>query len=71
VKTEAARPRVIGWTTASDRPTVARAVRDVMTADLRPDLGKVSVPVTVLYAFDADAGRPKRWTRCSGAPTRR
>lgn len=41
--------RVAGWSKASDPGVVANAMADDMLADLRPDLAKVTVPVTVLY----------------------
>ena len=41
--------RVVGWMTASDPQVTAWAMTDDMLADLRPDLGKVRTPTTVLY----------------------
>ena len=35
-----------------------RGVRGVMTTDLRPELGQITVPVTVVYAWDASYGFP-------------
>jgi pimeloyl-ACP methyl ester carboxylesterase len=34
---------------ASDRDVTARAFHELITTDLRPELGKIKVPVTVLY----------------------
>jgi pimeloyl-ACP methyl ester carboxylesterase len=34
---------------ASDRNVAARAYHELITTDLRPELGKIKVPVTVLY----------------------
>lgn len=42
--------RIAQWSIASDRDTFAHAVRDVMTTDLRPDLPKITTPVTIIYA---------------------
>ncbi|WCT72016.1 alpha/beta hydrolase [Sphingomonas naphthae] len=52
IKTEAARPGPIREAVASDKSVVARAAYELMTTDLRPDLARVTVPVTVLYAYD-------------------
>lgn len=41
--------RVVAWMMASDPQVTARAMTDDMVADLRPDLGKVRSPVTVIY----------------------
>jgi pimeloyl-ACP methyl ester carboxylesterase len=44
-------PVVVGWGLASDRSVSARAFRDLIVTDLRPELGAITAPVTVLYAF--------------------
>lgn len=44
---------------ASDRSVVAQALYDDMTTDLRPDLAKIDVPVTMLYPWDAGTGMPQ------------
>lgn len=44
---------------ASDRRVVASALYDDMTTDVRPDLAKIAVPVTVLYPWDASTGVPQ------------
>ncbi len=44
------------WSKASDRPTVARAMYDLMTTDARPGLTAVKTPVTVLYPLDPATG---------------
>lgn len=41
--------RVVSWMLASDPAVVVTAMTDDMVADLRPDLAKVRIPVTVLY----------------------
>ncbi len=41
--------RLAGWMKASDPAVVSTAMTDDMLADLRPDLGRVKIPVTVLY----------------------
>lgn len=55
VKSEAHRPAVLAWSLTSDRGTVARAMHELMTTDLRPELPNLKAPVTVLYAWDASA----------------
>ena len=54
VKDEEARATALTWSLASDRSVLARAMAEVMTTDLRPILPQLSVPVTVLYATDAE-----------------
>lgn len=56
VKDAAARKEVLDWSLASDRGTMARAMYDVMTTDLRPRLAGIRTPVTVLYARDDAMG---------------
>lgn len=58
VKTDAERSRVIADSAASDRRVVAGAIYDLMTTDLRPELPRISVPLTVLYAYDRAYGVP-------------
>lgn len=52
VRTKADRPTVAGWSLASDRRVMGRALFDVMTTDARPALAAMTTPVTVLYAWD-------------------
>ncbi|WP_445679262.1 alpha/beta fold hydrolase [Radicibacter daui] len=58
IKQTAARPAVIAAALRSDRNTVANATYELMTTDLRPELGQITVPVTVVYAWDASYGFP-------------
>lgn len=58
VKTEAARGPVIEDGRTSDRTTVANAVYEVMTTDLRPELTRIKAPTTIVYAYDAVYGVP-------------
>jgi len=55
VQGDADRERVLQWSLATDRATMAAAVHDLMTRDLRPDLAAITVPVTILYAHNAYA----------------
>lgn len=56
VRTEALRPTVAGWSLASDRSVMARAMYEVMTTDLRGDLVSIQTPVTIVYAHDPTMG---------------
>ena len=47
---------VDAWGKQADQRVVAQAMYDDFTADIRPDLGKLTVPVTLLYP-QGDAGR--------------
>ena len=55
VRTEAARPRLIADSLASDRAVAARAVYEVMTMDARPLLASIAAPLTVVFATNAYA----------------
>jgi pimeloyl-ACP methyl ester carboxylesterase len=55
-KTEAARPELIRQATTSDRGVVARAMHDLMVTDITPELGKITAPTTILYAYDKAYG---------------
>ena len=49
VRTEAARPAIVGHSLASDPAASGQAMYDLITTDLRPDVAKIKVPLTVLY----------------------
>lgn len=51
-KTPARQAEIVRESVASDRGTMARAMRDLVVTDLRPGLKALRVPVTVLYAWD-------------------
>lgn len=42
----------------SDRKAVADATYELMTTDLRPELGDIQAPVQVVYAYDPLYGIP-------------
>jgi pimeloyl-ACP methyl ester carboxylesterase len=46
------RIKVANWNAASDPRVVAQALYDDMVTDMRPELGKIRAPVTLLYAQD-------------------
>jgi len=56
VRTEAMRPRAVGHSMASDAAVSGQAMHELILADLRPELSRVRVPMTVL------------WVRPQGAP---
>ncbi|KJV30828.1 alpha/beta fold hydrolase [Pantoea sp. SM3] len=57
-KTEAVRPALVAAGIHSDRKTIADAVYEVMVTDLRPELGLISAPIEVVYAYDTLFGVP-------------
>lgn len=52
VKNEAEQRRAADWIRAADMRVTAQLFYDIMTTDARADLGKISAPVTLLYAQD-------------------
>jgi pimeloyl-ACP methyl ester carboxylesterase len=44
---------------ASDKDVVGQAMLDDMSSDVRPDLAKITQPVTMLYPWDAATGAPQ------------
>jgi pimeloyl-ACP methyl ester carboxylesterase len=58
VRSEAARPALVEMSRRSDRAVVANAAFELMTTDLRPELGRIGVPVEVVYAYHAEYGVP-------------
>jgi pimeloyl-ACP methyl ester carboxylesterase len=50
---------VIDWAITSDKSVVARAMYEDATTDLRPSLGAIQTPVTILYPWDASSGMPQ------------
>jgi pimeloyl-ACP methyl ester carboxylesterase len=49
VRTEALRPQIVEHSLASDPAASAQAMYDLITSDLRPDVAKIKVPLTVLF----------------------
>jgi pimeloyl-ACP methyl ester carboxylesterase len=47
------------WAIASDKSVVARAMYEDMTTDIRPQLHKIKMPVTILHAWDSLTGIPQ------------
>lgn len=70
------RSALLQYARDSHRPTVANAFHELIVTDMRPELSRISVPVTVLYVFPAnlplspaefDAGVRQSWTNVPGA----
>ncbi|HEY0628353.1 MAG TPA: alpha/beta hydrolase [Sphingomicrobium sp.] len=53
VRNEVQRPLVLADAKASTRSTVANGFHELIVTDLRPELGKITVPVAVLYVNPA------------------
>jgi len=53
VKSPDGRKLALAWADASDKSVVARAMYDDMTTDMRPALGAIETPVTVVYPWDS------------------
>lgn len=52
VRSEADLERVVEWGLSSDQALTADVMAEVMTTDLRPDLGSIAAPTDVIYAHD-------------------
>jgi pimeloyl-ACP methyl ester carboxylesterase len=74
VKNEDARAKMLAEASKSDPRTTAEAIYELFRTDLRPDLGKISVPVTIIAAGEGPAGRDvmeKAWhSQIDAIPTK-
>jgi pimeloyl-ACP methyl ester carboxylesterase len=52
------RAMILGWSLASDHSVVARAMYEDLQTDLRPDLARITTPITLLYPDYTPAGAP-------------
>ncbi len=59
VRNPAHHAQVVNWSLSSDRPSFAGAINALMTTDLRPRLGDIAAPVTVIAAVNAFAPRSR------------
>lgn len=59
VRDPAYHAQVVDWTLTSDRASFASAIHALMTTDLRPRLGDITAPVTILAAANAFAPRAR------------
>jgi pimeloyl-ACP methyl ester carboxylesterase len=57
-RSETNRQRLLQYAKASDRRTVAHAMHELILTDLRPELPRVNVPLTVLYVQAANVPMP-------------
>lgn len=58
VKSEAARAAPTQWSLKSDRKVMATAMYEDMLTDTRPLLPQIKAKTTVVYAYEAQMGRP-------------
>jgi pimeloyl-ACP methyl ester carboxylesterase len=57
-RVDSMRPRLMDGVRGTDRQTAANAFHELIVADLRPELSRIAVPMTVLYVVPADAPMP-------------
>lgn len=72
VKTEAARPAIVKHSLDSDRQVSGRAMEELLTTDLTPELSKITAPTTVVYAWNSGMPVPAAvfggWYQAAYAP---
>jgi pimeloyl-[acyl-carrier protein] methyl ester esterase len=56
------RAQVAKWSDTADYRVTMQAFYDVMTTDIRPELSKITVPVTLLYPYDPIVGPAEQVT---------
>ncbi len=57
-RVEAMRPMLLAGVRGTDRRTAANSFHELIVADLRPELGRITAPMTVLYVVPPDAPLP-------------
>lgn len=57
-RSEANRQKLLAYADSSDRPTVANAMHELILTDMRPELPRITVPLTVLYVQRANVPMP-------------
>jgi pimeloyl-ACP methyl ester carboxylesterase len=55
VRTESMRPQIVEHSLASDPAPSGQAMYDLITTDLRPDVARIKVPLTILFVRPAGA----------------
>ncbi len=55
ILTASARPEITRQNVASDHGVAGRSMREIIESNLTPGLGKIGIPVTVLYAWNSHA----------------
>ena len=58
-RVDSMRPKLLEGVRGTDRRTAANAFHELILADLRPELSRITVPVTVLYVVPPDAPMPR------------
>lgn len=54
--TESGRKKVMAWGATADYRVTAQLFHDVLLTDIRPELGRITIAVTVLYPYDPVVG---------------
>ncbi len=57
-RSDTSRRKLLAYADASDRATVANAMHELILTDMRPELSRISVPLTVLYVQRANVPMP-------------
>ncbi|MFL5595553.1 MAG: alpha/beta fold hydrolase [Gemmatimonadaceae bacterium] len=57
-RSEANRRKLLQYVNVSDRRTVADAMHELILTDMRPELARINVPLTVLYVQPANVSLP-------------
>lgn len=57
-RSDANRQKLLAYADSSDRLTVANAMHEIILTDMRPELARVNVPLTVLYVQRANVTLP-------------
>ena len=58
VRTESARPAIVKHSLDSDRQVSGRAMEELLTTDLTPELAKITAPTTVVFAWNSNMPVP-------------
>jgi pimeloyl-ACP methyl ester carboxylesterase len=58
VKSQSGYEKALAWARAADKRVVSQVIYEAGVLDMRPQIGSIQIPVTVLYAFDAARGAP-------------
>ena len=58
VRSDANRQKLLAYADSSDRLTVANAMHELLLTDMRPELARIDLPLTVLYVQRANVPMP-------------
>jgi pimeloyl-ACP methyl ester carboxylesterase len=58
VRTESARAAIVKHSLDSDRQVSGRAMEELLTTDLTPELAKITAPTTVVWAWNSNMPVP-------------